>query len=118
MDFFDNLDRMVQIGMAVAVVCIVLYVVIGRIWFWKGRRVYWSASSVGNALQQLQAIARPSIQYEIEEKLREREEDDDQGGPDDPGTYYRRLRERIDQQDRNGGGTVADGEAGSKELGG
>jgi hypothetical protein len=69
-------------------------------------------------LQQLQAIARPSIQYEIEEKLREREEDDDQGGPDDPGTYYRRLRERIDQQDRNGGGTVADGEAGGKELGG
>lgn len=111
MNFFDSVDRMAQIGVSVAVVCIVLYAVMGRIWFRKRRRGYWSASSLGNALQQLQAIARPSIQYEIEEKLKEKKTEDDQGGPDDPGRYYRRLREGIDRQTRNEAGMGADGEA-------
>jgi len=88
---------MVQIGLAIGTVCILLYVVIGRVWFGKRRRIYWAGSSVGNALQQLQATARPSIEYQIEEKLKEMADDDDQGGPDDPGSYYRRLRTKIDQ---------------------
>lgn len=108
MDFVNNLNRMVQMGASVAVVCIVLYVLIGRIWFRRRRRVFAAPSSLGNALQQLQAIARPSIQYEIEEKLKEKKEEDDQGGPDDPATYYRRLRERIDEQTRNGAGGEGD----------
>lgn len=110
MDFSENLDRMVQIYLCAAVICIVLYAVIRRIWFGKRRRAYWRRASLGNALQQLHSIARPSIRYEIEEKLKERKEEDDQGGPDNPGAYYRRLRERIDQQTRKGVGNRDDDE--------
>jgi hypothetical protein len=102
----DFLGTLVLIGVLVVVICIVLYAAIARILSGKRRRRKYGAS-LGNALQQLQAIARPSIQYQIEEKLKERKEEDDQGGPDDPGAYYQRLRERIDQQVRIGD----DGEA-------
>ena len=74
MDFFGNLYRMALTGVLVAVICIVLYAVIGRIWSGKRRRMY--GASLGNALQQLQAVARPSIQYQIEEKLKERKEEE------------------------------------------
>jgi hypothetical protein len=107
MDFLGNL---VLIGVLVVVICIVLYAAIVRILSGKRRRRKYEAS-LGNALQQLQAIAIPSIQYQIEEKLKERKEEDDQGGPDDPGAYYRRLRDRIDQRTRNGVGIGDDGEA-------
>jgi len=96
------LERMVEIGLQIGTLAILLYVVIGRIWFSKRRGRYWTASSVGNALQQLQSIARPSIQYQIEEKQKERAEEDDEGAPKDPATYYRRLRERIDQRRGDG----------------
>src|SRR5215471_3802346 len=99
----NSLDRMVQIGLTIGTICILFYVVIGRIWFRKRRRTYWGGNSVRNALQQLQAIERPSIEYPIEEKLTERTEEDDQGGPDDPGSYYRRLRTRIDQRASSSG---------------
>ena len=96
-------------GVLVVVICIVLYAAIARILSGKRRRNY--GASLGNALQQLQAIARPSIQYQIEEKLKERKEEDDQGGRDDPSAYYQRLRERIDHQVRNGARIGDDGEA-------
>jgi hypothetical protein len=99
----NTFDRMVQIGLTIGTICILFYVVIGRVWFRKRRRTYWAGSSVGNALQQLQATARPSIEYQIEEKLKEKAEEDDQGGPDDPGSYYRRLRTRIDQRASSAG---------------
>jgi hypothetical protein len=99
----NSLDRMVQIGLTIGTVCILFYVVIGRVWFRKRRRIYWAGSSVGNALQQLQATARRSIEYQLEEKLKEKTEEDDQDGPDDPGSYYRRLRTRIDQRTSGGG---------------
>jgi non-heme chloroperoxidase len=98
----NSLDRMVQIGLTIGTVCILFYVVIGRVWFRKRRRMYWAGSSVGNALQQLQATARPSIEYQLEEKLKEKTEEDDQSGPDNPGSYYRRLRTR-DQRTSGGG---------------
>jgi hypothetical protein len=56
---------------------------------------------VGNALQRLQSIARPSIKRQIEEKVREGMELDDQGGPDGSSAYYRRLQKGIDQQTGN-----------------
>jgi hypothetical protein len=56
---------------------------------------------VRNALQRLQSIARPSIECQIEEKLRERMEQEGQGGPDGSSAYYRRLQKGIDQQTGN-----------------
>jgi hypothetical protein len=71
---------------------------------------------VGNARQRLQSIAWPSIECQIEEKLRERMEQEDPGGPDGSSGYYRRLQKGIDQQTgnrdktRRNGGNGADQE--------
>jgi biopolymer transport protein ExbB/TolQ len=98
MQAFDALERMFQISLVLGVLGMVAYVLIGRIYFKRKRKRYWSGSSLGNALQQLQSIARPSIEHQIEEKLKQKKEEDDDGGPDDPATYIRRLREKIDKQ--------------------
>ena len=40
---------------------------------------------------------RPSSRYQIEEKSKQRKEADDDGGPDDPAAYIRRLRKNVDE---------------------
>ena len=43
-----------------------------------------SASSLGNAMQNLQVLTRPTVEYVLEEKYDEDAEDDGDGGPEDP----------------------------------
>jgi hypothetical protein len=43
-----------------------------------------SYSNLGNALQQLQRIAQPRVEYVLQEKLKDEAVEDDQGGPKDP----------------------------------
>jgi hypothetical protein len=81
------------VGIGVVFVCVSIWIGRNR----SGRRgSYYSGANIGFALQQLQAIARPSIEYQLEEQSRNDADDDDDGRPNDPGRYYRRLREKID----------------------
>ena len=61
---------------------------------------YPSTAAVGNALQNLQTMAQPQVQYVLEEKLDETAEDDDEAGPDDPTAHLRKQAERIRRGDR------------------
>jgi hypothetical protein len=106
MQAFDALERMFQISFALGILAMIVYVLIKR-----KRKRYWSGGSLGNALQQLQSIARPSIKYQIEEKFKQKKEEDDDGGPDDPATYIRRLREKVDKQHQE-----QDGKSGHEEA--
>jgi hypothetical protein len=49
-----------------------------------------SYSDLGNALQQLQRIPQPRVEYVLQEKLKDEAEQDDQGGPKDPTQGTRR----------------------------
>ena len=95
-DPFAALQDAAQVFVAIAAILIVCFVLIYRRRAQK-RGGYASFSNVGAALQELQKIARPSIEYQLEEQCKMDVEDDDEGGPDDPGQYYRRLREKIDK---------------------
>ena len=66
----------------------------------KRRRFRASYGSLGNALQQIQALAVPQIEYSLEEQRREKTDENDEGGPDDPMAYYRRKMKEVD--DRSG----------------
>jgi hypothetical protein len=74
------------------------------LWRWRKRTgqsklgFYPTGASVGNALQVLQAIAKPQARYVIEEKLEEQTEEDDDAGPKDPTAHLMRQARRI----RNG----------------
>jgi hypothetical protein len=59
---------------------------------------YPSGTSMGNALQALQAIANPQVLYVIEEKLEEPVDEEDETGPKDPTAHLMRQAKRI----RNG----------------
>ena len=68
-----------------------------RLWPWRKRRRFRpSYGSLGNALQVLQTIARSQVEYELEEKLKEKADEDDEAGPDDPVAYYRRKMKEVD----------------------
>lgn len=56
---------------------------------------YPSAASMGNALQGLQALAQPQVQYILEEKLDEDVDEDDAGGSKDPTAHLHRQVARI-----------------------
>lgn len=64
----------------------------------RGRGFYPGTTELGNALHQLQRIAQPQVRYVLEEKLDEREDEDDEGGPDDPAAHLERQLRKI----RNG----------------
>ncbi len=64
----------------------------------KRRRFRSSYGSLGNALQQIQALAVPQIEYSLEEQRREKTDEDDEGGPDDPMAYYRRKMKEVDDR--------------------
>lgn len=99
-DPFIALQDAAQVFTAVAAILIVCFVVIYRRRAQKRGR-YASFGNIGVALQELQKIARPSIEYQIEEQQKMDVEDDEEGGPDDPDRYYRRLREKIDKLNRD-----------------
>lgn len=77
-------------------------------WRWRRRRrmgrsrqgFYPSASSLGNALHQLQGIAEPRVAYVIEEKLDEKVDEDDEAGPEDPTRHLHRQAARIRRGER------------------
>jgi hypothetical protein len=56
---------------------------------------YPGATSLGNALHQLQTLAEPQVQHVIAEKLNEASEDDDEGGPVDPVAHLQRQARRM-----------------------
>ncbi|MBW4037483.1 MAG: hypothetical protein HIU91_01170 [Acidobacteria bacterium] len=72
-------------------------------WRWrhnkrKGKRhlgFYPNTAALGNALQVLQSLTAPSIEYTLEQKLDEPAEDEDSGGPDDPTAHLHRQANRI-----------------------
>jgi hypothetical protein len=55
---------------------------------------YPSTAALGNALQSLQLLAQPDVQYILEEKLEEPAEKDDEAEPCDP---TRRLNRQLEQ---------------------
>ena len=61
---------------------------------------YPSTAALGNALQELQTMAQPQVQYVLEEKTDDTVEDDDEAGPDDPTAHLRKQAERIRRGDR------------------
>jgi hypothetical protein len=56
---------------------------------------YPSAAALGNALQSLQVLAQPDVQYILEEKLEEPAEEDDEADPVAPTRQLRRQLEQI-----------------------
>ena len=62
----------------------------------KRRRFRPSYGSLGNALQVLQTITRPQIECALEEKLKDKADEGDEAGPDDPVAYYRRKMKEVD----------------------
>jgi hypothetical protein len=60
---------------------------------------YPTSASIGNALQVLQAIAEPQVQYVIEERLEDPADEDDEAGPKDPTAHLMRQARRIRRGD-------------------
>lgn len=54
-------------------------------WWLNRRRFRPSYASLGNAFQQLQALAVPKIEHSLQEQTREKLSEDDDGGPDQAG---------------------------------
>jgi hypothetical protein len=77
-------------------------------WRWRRRRrmgrsslgFYPNASSLGNALHQLQTIAEPQMAYVMEEKLDEEVDEEDEAGPDDPTRHLHRQAAKIRRGER------------------
>jgi hypothetical protein len=106
-DPFSTFESAAQIGLFIGVGWIIFLVIFRKK---KARRCgfHYSASSVGFALQQLQAIARPPIEHQLKEQQKDDIKEENEGGPDDPTRYYRRLRERIDQNHSYGNKSKGD----------
>ncbi len=69
-----------------------------RFRWWLTRRGFRpSYTSLGNAFQQIQAIAAPKIEHALKELQREQTDEDGEAGPDDPREYYRRKMKRVDE---------------------
>lgn len=71
------------------------------LWRWRKKTgksklgFYPSGTSIGNALQVLQAIAEPQVQHVIEERLEEPTDEDDETGPKNPTAHLMRQARRI-----------------------
>jgi len=71
------------------------------VWRWRKKTgksrlgFFPTGASMGNALQVLQAIAEPQIQYVIEERLEEPTDEGDEAGPKDPTAHLMRQARRI-----------------------
>jgi hypothetical protein len=98
MDFGVNLARFF-LPFFIFVACIFFFQRIR----WKHRKrcgkrhlgFYPTAASAGNALHALQIFVQPEVRYVLQEKLSEDEEQDDEGGSDDPSARLERQLRRI-----------------------
>ncbi len=52
-----------------------------------------SYRALGNAFQQIQAKALPQIEYSLQEQRRQKTEEDDEAGPDDPTRHGRKMNQ-------------------------
>jgi hypothetical protein len=95
------LDQILAIGLY-GLVCLFSIVFVWRRQRWRrtGRGFRPSGAILGNALQQLQAIAEPQAQYVIAEKENEATEDEEDGGPDDPVRHLHRQAAKIRRGER------------------
>jgi hypothetical protein len=80
--------------------CCIVFFLRRFLWRWRKRRgkrnpgFYPTYASAGNAIQALQAMAQPTVEYVLEEKLEDQAEDDDNGEPDTPEKLlHRQLRQ-------------------------
>ena len=86
---------MLLLLVAVPILCVFSLL---RFRWWLTRRGFRpSYISLGNAFQQIQATAIPQIKYSLEEQSKEKTDEDDDGGPDDPTRYLRRGMKQIDE---------------------
>jgi hypothetical protein len=98
MDFGDNLARFFLIFF---VLCACVFFFQRTRWKYRKRRgkrncgFYPTAASAGNALHALQIFAQPEVRYVLQEKLAEDEEQDDEGGSDDPYAWLERQLKQI-----------------------
>src|ERR1700722_5658555 len=90
-------------ALVILLFCSVFY---SRRFRWRRRRrrgkrdlgFFPTHAAAGNALQTLQAIAQPRVEYVLDEKFEDEADDDDQAGPPDPMNPLKRQLRRI----RNG----------------
>ncbi len=102
MDPFDSLFIGFLISFSSLIACVFYF----QRFLWRLRKragkhrlgFYPSSASMGNALQTLEIIAQPRLEYVLEEKLDDHEEEDDEAGPKDPTAHLQRQLKRI----RNG----------------
>ncbi len=95
-------------GLAVFVAVVLFVFCLRRLLWWMDQRgwILYSGDpptygSLGNAFQELQAIAEPHIQYVLEEKRCDESEEDGEAGPDDPTRHLRRqLKQILERRDR------------------
>jgi sulfur carrier protein len=95
-NLFQVMRAALQISLSIGAILFLVLVTIRRAQARKRGR-YVSRASMGFALQQMEALVRPQVEYQLQELTREDADADDQSGPDDPTRYYRGLRQRIDE---------------------
>ena len=105
----ESIDTVLTAAPSVLLLCLSIVIFIRRL-RWRRKRLRGENiglrpgfGHLGNALQVLQQMPRPSVEYVLEEKLKEDAEDEDSGEPDDvEKTLNRQLRqirrgERVDR---------------------
>ena len=87
-------------ALAILVFCLVFWAK-RRLWQRRVRRgncrpgFFPTYTTAGNALQNLQVIAQPRVEYVLAEIFDDEAEDDDEGGPLDPTEHLHRQLRRI-----------------------
>jgi hypothetical protein len=86
-DFVTDLENAFTMGVIVFVIVILLVFFALRLLWWIRRRGFRPTyGALGNAFQELQSTAVPQVQYILQAERDEesKEDQDDDGGPDDP----------------------------------
>ena len=86
-DFVTDLENAFTMGVIVFVIVILLVFFALRLLWWIRRRGFRPTyGALGNAFQELQSTAVPQVQYILQAERDEesKENQDDDGGPDDP----------------------------------
>jgi hypothetical protein len=97
-----NLDLLLYEAFMAFIILVALLFFFQRIRYRRRKRLgkkhfgfYPSAALMGNALQSLQLLAQPDVQYILEEKQDEDADEDGDAGPDDPTAHLNRQLKRI-----------------------
>jgi len=86
-DFVTDLENAFTMGVIVFVIVILLVFFALRLLWWIRRRGFRPTyGALGNTFQELQSTAVPQVQYILQAERDEesKEDQDDDGGPDDP----------------------------------